>query len=82
MKGNGVVAKLLFLRSVSEFPLSLYYYLFNYYYYYLCVPQVVLSGTPKNAFNPIEVFCMQSIYCILVSCDLCTYAFDFSFSLL
>ncbi len=32
MKGNGVVAKLLFLISVYEFPLLLKYYLFNYYY--------------------------------------------------
>ncbi len=30
MKGNGVVAKLLFLISVYEFPLLLEYYLFNY----------------------------------------------------
>ncbi len=30
MKGNGVVAKLLFLLSVYEFLLLLYYYLFNY----------------------------------------------------
>ncbi len=32
MKGNGVVAKLLFLISVYEFPLLLY--LLNYFYYY------------------------------------------------
>ncbi len=30
MKGNGVVAKLLILISVYEFPLLLQYYLFNY----------------------------------------------------
>ncbi len=35
MKGNGVVAKLLFLISVYEFPLLLEYYLFNYYKYWL-----------------------------------------------
>ncbi len=30
MKGNGVDTKLLFLISVYEFHLLLYYYLFNY----------------------------------------------------
>ncbi len=35
MKGNCVVAKLLFLISVYEFPLLLQYHLFNYYYYYV-----------------------------------------------
>ncbi len=32
MNRNDVVAKLLFLISVYEFPLLLQYYLFNYYY--------------------------------------------------
>ncbi len=32
MNGNCVVAKLLFLISVYEFPLSLECYLYNYYF--------------------------------------------------
>ncbi len=35
MKGNGVVAKLLFLISVYEFPLLLKYYTF-----YLCLRHI------------------------------------------
>ncbi len=44
IKGNGVVAKLLFLISVYEVPLLLKYYLFNYYYYHYSNIQTMYSG--------------------------------------
>ncbi len=52
MKGNGVIAKLLFLISVYEFPILLWYFLFNYYYYYKCdIVHIAAAGTVISGFH-------------------------------